>query len=238
VTTAGQVLDLARSQIGYREAVGNRTKYGAAYGLDGYAWCAMFAWWCFTGVGASDLIPKTAYTPSMYQWYADRGRASRSPRVGSLVFYNFPDSANRIQHVGIVEAVNSDGTITTIEGNTSSGDYGSQAAGGGVWRRRRAQTYVAGYGHPAYAAPAAPALNGSHLATLAPGLYNDARVRRLQEFIQRTNWTPDITCAVDGDYGDGTARAVRAAQAQCRIGVDGIVGPDTNRAFWTRGWRG
>lgn len=240
MTTAGQVLDLARSQIGYREGAGNRTKYGSAYGMDGMAWCAIFAWWTFTGVGAAALIPKTAYTPSMAQWYIDRRQSSRTPRVGSLVFYNFPDSLDRIQHVGIVEAVNPDGTITTIEGNTSSGDAGSQSAGGGVWRRRRSQSSVVVYGHPAYAAAtAAPALDGSHLATLGPGLSNDARVRRLQDFLNRTNWTPDLPLlTVDGDYGPGTANVVWRAQSQLHVGADGIVGPNTNRAFWARGWRG
>ena len=41
-------------------------------------------------------------------------------------------------HIGIVVQVNPDGTIDTIEGNTSpQGSGGSQDNGGGVWQRNR-----------------------------------------------------------------------------------------------------
>ena len=46
-----------------------------------------------------------------------------------MVFVDSPgDGVNRISHVGLVEAVNHDGTVQTIEGNTSSGRAGSQRA--------------------------------------------------------------------------------------------------------------
>jgi hypothetical protein len=41
-------------------------------------------------------------------------------RYGAVVFFDFPDSTYRIQHVGLVTAVNGDGTVNTIEGNTST----------------------------------------------------------------------------------------------------------------------
>ena len=180
MTSAGAVLDRARSQIGTVEAANGSNPYGASYGMDRVAWCAQFQWWCFTTAGAGLLIPKTAYTPTFYSWFQQRGQASRNPRVGSLVFYDWPgDGIDRISHVGIVEAVNPDGTITTIEGNTTSGAAGNQSAGGGVWRRRRTQACVVGYGHPAYptAAPATPAaFDPAALATLSNGMRADSRV--------------------------------------------------------------
>jgi hypothetical protein len=66
------------------------------------------------------------------------------------VFFDFPDSHTGIQHVGFVERVRADGTLVTIEGNTSSGTSGSQDNGGGVYRRTRPPAYVVGYGRPAY----------------------------------------------------------------------------------------
>ena len=63
-------------------------------------------------------------------------------------------------------------------------------------------------------------------------------VRALQAWINGHNWTPDIICKPDGDFGPKTRDAVKAAQAQCGVTADGIVGPNTNRAFWERGYRG
>lgn len=150
--TVSGLIDIARSQIGTVEspANSNNTKYGAAYGTNGVAWCAQFVWWVFREAGHSNLIPKTAYTPTFAQWFKDRKQWGTAPRLGAVVFFDFPDDGvNRISHVGIVEAVNKDDTIVTIEGNTSSGVAGSQRDGGGVWRRTR-KTGIVGYGYPAY----------------------------------------------------------------------------------------
>jgi hypothetical protein len=153
--TAARVLEVARSQLGTVESPpgSNRQKYGAVYGTNGVAWCAIFTWWCFQQAGDGALHPKTAYTPALADWYRQRGQWSTAPRVGSLVLFDFPgDGVNRISHVGIVEAINRDGSVVTIEGNTSAGTSGSQRDGGGVYRRTR-RTGIVGYGHPAYGAP-------------------------------------------------------------------------------------
>lgn len=228
MSTAGQILDVARSQIGTREDGNGRQKYGAAYGMDGVAWCAIFCWWTFREAGASPLIPKAAYTPTLAAWYQARGRASRTPYAGSLVFYNWPgDGVERIQHVGLVEAVNGDGTITTIEGNTTSGAAGDQSHGGGVWRRRRSQSAVVVYGHPEYSSGAvatAPTPRGADLATLAYGMRNDSRVAAFQRQSNAHPWNPALpVLPATGNYLDQTADLVARIQAQV-----GITGPDAN----------
>lgn len=153
MTTATQVLDAARSQIGTVEARDGSTPYHRAYGLPfSQPWCAVFVWDCFRRAAAPKLThPRTAYTPTLAQWFRDRNAFTPGgPRPGDLVFYNWPDSLNRIQHVGLVEHVEPN-AVVTIEGNTSSGTGGSQSNGGGVWRRRRARNAsIVGYGHPAY----------------------------------------------------------------------------------------
>lgn len=147
---ANAVLRVAQAEIGYEEGARNRNKYGAAYGVDNTLWCMQFAWWVGQQAGAGDLIPKTAFTPTAARWYRDRGQWSTEPRVGSLVFFNWPDRLDRIQHVEIVEAIGAN-SITTIGGNTGSGPSGSQDDGDGVWRRDRPRdASIVGYGHPAY----------------------------------------------------------------------------------------
>lgn len=154
--SATRVLEVERSQLGIVESPpnSNHTKYGMAYGLDRVAWCAIFQWWAFREAGEEHLIPKTAYTPAIAAWFRARGQWSTTPRIGSLVLFDFPgDGVARISHVGIVEGINPNGTLVTIEGNTSAGTSGSQRDGGGVFRRTRSPSGgIVGYGHPAYTA--------------------------------------------------------------------------------------
>jgi hypothetical protein len=224
MTSASDVLATARSQIGTIELPpgSNRTPYGAAYGGDGTAWCAKFVWWVFRQSLASGLIPKASYTPTFAQWFRDQGRWGSAPRPGAVVFFDFPnDKIFRISHVGLVEAVNGDGSITTIEGNTSSGRTGSQRDGDGVWRRVR-RTGIVGYGYPHYDG------DEEHRPVDV--------VRRMQAAVH---------VEVDGDWGPVTDRAVslvrdaarghrhdvRATQRAVGAGDDGDWGPVSKGAL-------
>jgi surface antigen len=246
MTTAARVLDVARSQIGTVQAADGSNPYGRAYGMDRKAWCAQFVWWVFGQAGAGALIPKTAYTPTLAAYYQQRGRADRTPRPGSLVLFDWPgDGVDRISHVGLVEAVNADGTLTTIEGNTTSGARGDQRMGGGVWRRARSTSAVILYGHPAYdGAPAAPApaAPGAGMATLQYGMRSDSRVVALQRWLNAYDWRPALPLLPPtGNYLAQTRTVVAAAQRQCGVSgadADGsIVGPRTIAAFAARGAR-
>jgi hypothetical protein len=62
----------------------------------------------------------------------------RFSRTGDVITFQF--DADPVQdHTGLILARPSlvSGIAHTIEGNTSSSDYGSQADGGGLWRRTR-----------------------------------------------------------------------------------------------------
>jgi surface antigen len=80
-----------------------------------------------------------AYTPTWANWYAAKGRWGTKPKVGAMVFYDWGGSKSRanIDHVGIVEKVNSDGSIVTIEGNHSNAvarvNRSSNIVGYGYW---------------------------------------------------------------------------------------------------------
>lgn len=151
---SGSAADLiveARRHLGYTESPpgSNRTKFGAWYGMDGQPWCAMFVSYCAAKAEALG-VGKFAYTPTFAAAFRASGRFGTRPRVGAIAFFDFPDSVDRIQHVGIVESVNDDGSVTTIEGNTSPGDGGSQSNGGGVYRRVRRGPSIVGYGYPMF----------------------------------------------------------------------------------------
>lgn len=158
--SAAAVLDVARREIGTAEnpPKSNRTKYGADYGWNGVAWCAIWAWWVLTRAGAAPLIPKTASTVTMRDWYRARGQWHTSqPVPGDLVFFKFEGNNNPVNHVGIVEAVEPGGTLITIEGNTAGTNAGDQRNGGGVYRKRRTGANIVGFARPAYATTTAVA---------------------------------------------------------------------------------
>lgn len=158
--TVARVLEVARGELGTVEQPhgSNRQKYGRAYGWDGVAWCAQFVWWVLTQAGCAPLVPKTASTVLMRDWYRARGQWHTSnPQPGDLVFFKFPGNPNPVNHVGIVEGVEPGGTLVTIEGNTAGTAAGDQRNGGMVARKRRLANIV-GFARPAYAtAPATAA---------------------------------------------------------------------------------
>lgn len=235
--SAAAVLDVARRELGTVEKPpnSNRTKYGQAYGMDGNAWCAMFVWWVFRQARVLDLIPKTAYTPTFAQWFKDRRQWGTAPRPGAIVFFDFPnDNVNRISHVAVVEAVNADGSIVTIEGNTSPGAAGSQRDGGGVYRRTR-RTGIVGYGYPTYPATSSPAPTAPPAAArpeLREGATGDV-VAALQAWLNRTFPRYSNIDLGPRRYGPQTVAVVRQWQKNSGLTVDGRFGP----ASWAEATR-
>ena len=108
-------------------------------------WCAIFVSWCFDQAHVSwDALP-SYNCDQIYSRARNDGKSQILSNVhdckpGDIVLYNFHGGSS-CQHIGIIES-NNGSTITTIEGNTSSGEAGSQHAGNGVWRRTRPFTHV------------------------------------------------------------------------------------------------
>lgn len=159
MATATDVLRHAVSTIGYTENPrgSNKTIFAAEAGhANGQPWCATWVVAMMRRAGIK-LPSESAYTPWMANAFRSRGLwhvGTAGARPGDVVFFNF--NGHGIQHVGIVEkGADEYGRIVTIEGNTSSGDSGSQDNGGGVYRRTRTKQFVVGYGRPTYAAAAA-----------------------------------------------------------------------------------
>lgn len=100
------------------------------------------------------LITLTANCGVMDDWFVAKGQSvswRQTPKRGDIVFFDFSGKHTSRTHVGIVEKVNADGSITTIEGNTS---VTSNDNGGAVMRRTRWPYQVTRYGRPSYASTA------------------------------------------------------------------------------------
>lgn len=122
-------LDVARSQLGYREGPNNDNKYGLALGLNDVPWCALFVTWCYQQAGQ----PLPSMQPGMATGYAAVGagidwakkhelwRPSWQCEPGDAVCYGWdgPGSSWERMHTGLVESRDGGkgGTLHTIEGN-------------------------------------------------------------------------------------------------------------------------
>lgn len=143
----------AKRWVGITEQGGNnhgqlvelfqRTAGGLA---NGEPWCMSFAQYCIQEVdksvvhalvlGCSDkksLLFKSEHCLTV--WNKSQELKIDAPQPGSLCIWQQGQTASG--HVGIVVAVNADGSIMTIEGNTSSGDAANQREGDGVWLKRK-----------------------------------------------------------------------------------------------------
>jgi hypothetical protein len=154
-TAAGFLADLA-TFIGTTEkpAGSNCNPFSHALGRPCERWCADFLAARAKALGL-ELPSYSASTRTMAAAFKFVERWHTTPLAGDFGFCDFPDNTSGVQHVAGIERVDPDGTIWTIEANTSSGVAGSQSNGGGVWRRRRARSIFVGFGRPGYA-PAPP----------------------------------------------------------------------------------
>ena len=115
-------LSVAGGEIGTTEKpIGsNRQKYGAWFGMDGVAWCAIFVSWCASHAGVSSVVPDSFSSVSQFQsWFSNKGlyrkKGSYTPQPGDIMIQKSAGAS----HIGIVESVNSSG-FTAIEGNASN----------------------------------------------------------------------------------------------------------------------
>ena len=154
-------LEIAKAEVGTIEEGNNHTKYGKFTKHDGQPWCGSFVMWCAAQI--KQAIPNCVYTPSGVAGFQGLGTWSNAetafPKPGDIVFFDFIEGGAAVEHVGIVVKDNLDGTVTTIEGNTSPEHKakGSQANGGQVAIRIRAYkkknklklpTFIVGFGRP------------------------------------------------------------------------------------------
>ena len=124
-TSAGRaIVDIARREVGVREqppgsqdspriAQYRQATAGSAVG----PWCAYFVSWAARQAGTplGDHGQGFGAVSSVWAWAQSAGKAipaGSRPAAGDLIVWGS-------RHIGIVESVDADGTIHTIEGNSS-----------------------------------------------------------------------------------------------------------------------
>lgn len=159
-----QAIKYAQKYIGTKEVGGNnhgpqvekwqRLVENFPGEMNGQPWCGAFMFSVLLEAGVKNLSWRMRYVPYIVE-DAKLGRngmkqlvtfADRRP--GDLVIFNFDGGA--VDHVGMYVGDNADGTIHTIEGNTSSGTFGPQANGDGVYSRTRTRAVISYLVRPRY----------------------------------------------------------------------------------------
>jgi hypothetical protein len=111
-TQVGQAEDPPGSNDGPALATYRSSVAGA---LPGQPWCAQFASWAAAQAGAplGEEGQGFSSVAEIASWAQRTGRylpAGSTPQPGDLILYGD-------RHVGLVESVNADGSLTTVEGN-------------------------------------------------------------------------------------------------------------------------
>lgn len=184
---------------------GNYTKY--ARDLDeigtifngkknGYAWCTVYAIWCFVKVFGVETamrmlnLPQKSLAASvkyLVGYFKSAGRfKTASPEPGDLIFFYGSDLASW-SHVGLVERVEGS-KVYTIEGNTSTAS-GVIANGGGVARKSYSLRYnrIAGYGRPDWTLAAVEETEDEDMT-------GEEIIRKVQEYLSSQplpNWAKE-----------------------------------------------
>ncbi len=270
------IVAIALAELGYHEKASNTalddktansggnnwTKYArdlAAAGYyngnkNGYAWCDVFVDWVFfKAYGAKEgqriqcqTGPLGAGCIYSAQYYQQKGRYDRNPKVGDQVFFQ---TGGQIGHTGIVVEV-TDTTITTVEGNSSDQVKKNTYS--------RSNGYIAGYGHPLYSDTPAPATEEPELVAVPapeqdpapitttciislPQLKNGATgsaVKNAQVMLIARGYPCGGRVlagreTADGEFGPTTERSVKSFQGQNKLQADGIIGAATWKALIT-----
>ena len=249
--TAEKFVEVALKEAALKVVEGpkeNQTKYGAFTGVNFSPWCGSFVIWCANQAGFKLPGDKaTVYTPNgvaafkkAKAWF---DAEDAKPQPGDVVYFDFPeDGVNRVSHVGIVIKDNKDGTVTTVEGNTS-GTVGDQRNGGMVMKKIRGykknkhgvQVSIVGFGRPKFPG-GVKAITPKPEKVIDPAAYpNDpiqpgekgAYIKVIQKALGMTGKY------VDGEYGPLTKKAVIAWQkANPSFGhADAEIGPKSFAAL-------
>jgi len=235
MTTAKKVMDIAKSQVGYREspANSNRTKFGKAFGLNGEPWCFIMEWWCGykadpknnpfphnsnAAWGQDEIVSKKGG-----KWIMEKNK-SRSTRKAALKKYRHGDCVDfdfgamdaYRRHTGLVDYVSGD-YVYCIEGNTTpDGKKGSQSNGGMVARKKRHYIEICSCARPRYS-------DSDKDVPLEPLVIDGGMGYETASRLQR--W---LGVAEDGEIGRKT---IMALQARIGTTVDGQWGKATTKAL-------
>lgn len=232
-----KLIDLAQSQVGYREGPNNYNKYAddpkviQLYGWcpQNQPWCCVFANWIYLNATNYDIGSRltyggTAACSSSAQLFINNDAFKKFPEVGDQAFFY---SGGGINHTGIVVSVNGS-EFSTVEGNYS--DSVCEV------RHNVGKSDVAGFGRPCWGIVSnadadtgetpEPASQDSR-TTLKQGMRGED-VKGLQQRLIAAGYSVGDAGA-DGIFGKDTFRAVAAFQEDHGIPVTGIANAETIR---------
>lgn len=170
-----EILELAKSQIGYKEHGKNGNKYAHDFDTiwtdwfngkkDYNDWCAIFVAWLFVKRFEEKIASKmlnhssqygklSAVVQYLYRCLMEVNRVGKDPHPGDIIFYHNDkyEGLAQLCHVGIVWKVEGD-YVTTIEGN--SGKDSTEVATRTINKNYDTKSWgIYGFGYPDYS-PAA-----------------------------------------------------------------------------------
>lgn len=226
---SNELVSAAKAEIGVKETPPNSNNvkyntwyYGHPVSGANYPWCMVFVQWLFRNVS---MLIKTASCSTLLRWSKQEKCFYTEPKVGDIVFFKFDKSLKaEAQHCGIVVEVLSGGKIKSVEGNTSSGNIGSQDNGGCVALRTRSKSTIVGYCRPKYSDESKPSPYNPTVKhpTLRLGDVGEEVV-----YLQNKLRGFKYGCPTTGTFEKITELCVINLQATYNLKVDGIVGPET-----------
>jgi len=234
-----KVIEVAEEQIGYHEGANNYNKYAPdleqwyGWNIQSQPWCDIFVDWCFVTAYGMELASKLLCEPvgsasascavSMSRFQSAGQFTFDCPRVGDQVFFG----AGGGSHTGLVVSVDGN-SFETIEGNTSDG----------VYRRRHSvgDGYTYGFGHPDYSLVDEGAQETTEpereLYAVVVQLPKLRRgdigyyVQEMQSQLVLHKCAPENTIrrdgTCDGEFGDGTERALNRFKATRGLEQNGV----------------
>lgn len=215
-----KIIDIAAAELGTVEnpAGSNKTKYGAWYGLNGFAWCAMYVSWVYDHAGhpLGHIEDDKGYRSCQggYQHWKSAGRLTNDPKPGDIVIYDW-NGDGHADHTGIFNSWVTPGkTFTAYEGNTAVGD---DSNGGIVMLRTRNAGSVKAFVNPL-------AIGGGNPVAFDPSLRRGERGSRVTT-LQKMLYDLGYEIVVDGDFGGQTERAIKKFQQEHGLQADGISTP-------------
>ena len=236
--SVSQLIEAAKKEIGTKATDIKRCKYNKwFYGADvsgsNYDWCMVFVLWLFNKLGAKDMLYiVTSNCGQQGKAFFEKGRlVTKDFQKGDIVFFhwsnnksNWVESVYTMDHVGIIESVNADGTYTTIEGNTGSNN-------GEVMRRIRYKNQISCAGRPEYIGVQAVKIP-VNMAQIYMGAVTNTKgqVLTLQRILNELKdgkgylGKDNKKLILDGDFGINTDFALRSYQKAHNLEVDGICG--------------
>lgn len=185
--TASQLIATAKKLEGYKASASSCTPNNWFYGYNvggGTAWCAATICYWFNQAGASNLIPvKSANCGVLARGFYDKNQLVKSGyKAGDVVFFHWSNDWSSsvpgvytLDHVGLIISANSNGTYTTIEGNTGSSAYGECAI------RTRYASQISCAGRPKYgtsttgSSSSSSSSSSAKTSTVVPNIYYKVR---------------------------------------------------------------